>query len=205
MAHSPINSARKATFGKIELQYAMLVEENNRLEASLKKVTRDNMVKQSEAGLKSRRLYRPGHRRRQIRGISKTNDESVRLKGRLQKLQFRSPRYRPGHTCFVPSNPTGVPITGPRANLDRVVYSNWSRNHRFPSEKITPGPSDYNPNYNNPNEQYVYVKRVQPYGIKEVVDENNVEETKKIVDLFKRALALPTSPIKTHNPKLLTS
>ena len=54
-------------------------------------------------------------------------------------------------------------------------------------------------------EQYVYVKRVQPYGIKEVVDENNVEETKKIVDLFKRALALPTSPIKTHNPKLLTS
>ena len=121
-------------------------------------------------GKNSGRLYIPGHRRRQIRGISKTNDESVRLKGRLQKLQFRSPRYRPGHTCFVPSNPTGVPITGPRANIDRVVYSNWSRNHRFPSEKITPGPSDYNPNYNNPNEQYVYVKRVQPYGIKEVVD-----------------------------------
>ena len=205
--HSPIKinklvssqeSARNATFGKIELQYELLLEENNRLEASLKQISSLNMIKKSYSQTNIRKLYTAGHRRRHIRGISKTNEKSARLKGTLKKLQFRSPKYRPGHTNFLPSNPTGVPITGPRANLDRIVYSNWNRKHRFQPEKITPGPSDYNPNYNNPNEQYVYVSRVQPYGTREVVDENNIREKKKIVDLFQRALAFPTSsPIKT--------
>ena len=81
------------------------------------------------------------------------------------------------------------------------MYSNWGRTHRFPSEKVTPGPSDYNPNYNNPNEQYVYVKRVQPYGTREVVDEDNVREKRLIKDLFQRTLALPTSPIKIKGTK----
>ena len=189
-------SARNATFGKIELQYDLLVEENNKMEAMLKKVCERNFLTREQNQKKKKRLYSWHQRLKKVPGISQTAAEAVRLRGSLDKLKFRSPRYRPGHTSFVPSNPTGVPITGPRATMDRVVYSNWARTHRFPSEKVTPGPSDYNPNYNNPNEQYVYVKRVQPYGTREVVDEDNVREKRLIKDLFQRTLALPTSPIK---------
>ena len=189
-------SARNATFGKIELQYELLVEENNKREAMLKKVCHRNYLTRERNQKKKRSLYTWRQRLKKIPGISQTAVEAERLRCSLSKLKFRSPRYRPGHTSFVPSNPTGVPITGPRATMDRVVYSNWGRNHRFPSEKVTPGPSDYNPNYNNPNEQYVYVQRVQPYGTRDVVDEDNVREKRLIKDLFRRTLALPTSPIK---------
>ena len=38
-------SARNATFGKIELQYDLLVEENNKMEAMLKKSVNETILR----------------------------------------------------------------------------------------------------------------------------------------------------------------
>ena len=50
-------SARNATFGKIELQYDLLVEENNKMEAMLKKVCERNFLTREQNQKKKKRLY----------------------------------------------------------------------------------------------------------------------------------------------------
>ena len=203
-AHRHTESAR---VGKIELQYQLAVQENKLLEEKLKRLSSgvDN------SSLKGRAQCRNGMGRERTKqklwkiesrreyGESKKYERLVTdLKQTRSKLKFRSPKYRPGHTNYMPSDPSGVPLTGPRANPGGVVYSNWSRKPRFQNPKVTPGPSDYNPNYENPSEQYVYVDAVVPYGTVDVANEAHHEDTAAVVTLFSHSLSLPpSSPIKS--------
>ena len=86
------------------------------------------------------------------------------------KVDYKSPRYRPAHSNYAPSSKTGVPQTG---GNQRVIYSNLAREERFAWQKVgdhNPGPADYNPNHSNPMEQYAYVDYVRPYSNNEVYE-----------------------------------
>jgi hypothetical protein len=201
--------AQNAQLDRMKMEYDMVAEENRILEQRLRDVYSVN----SHAATSSVAMKRTNvGRSRTIKRIADRTSEQLlgnrniehrtavrELQSQARKLRFRSPRYRPGHTNYVPSHPAGVPMTGPRANPGGVVYSNWSRTKRFPGPKPTPGPSDYNPNYDSPMEQYVYVPQVKPYGKKKNPNFHNTrqEDTAAVVTLFARSLAIAdTSPIK---------
>ena len=170
-------AAARARLESMQIQHRLLQQHNLKLESDVQaKQELDHKRFLIEAARK--RKEDEENRKRGVEWKKKRYRDRMNARKNAVKFEQRSPRYRPAHSNYVPSSKTGVPKTGSNA---RVRYSNFPREQRFAwqrSKDTIPGPSDYNPNYSNPMEQYAYVDYVRPYANNEQLEAQREQQQK---------------------------
>jgi hypothetical protein len=160
----------RARLETMQIMHRLLQQQNMKLEQD---VQAKQEAEQKVAERKAITKKKQDRKHRQNKGLEwKKQRYKNRMASRANadKVDYKSPRYRPAHSNYAPSSKTGVPQTG---GNQRVIYSNLAREERFAWQKVgdhNPGPADYNPNHSNPMEQYAYVDYVRPYSNNEVYE-----------------------------------
>ena len=156
------DTAARARLETMRIQHRLIQQQNMKLEADVKaQLEQEKKIARRVAA--NKRREDENNKQRGLEWKKQRYQNRMRDRARAKQYEYRNPRYRPAHSNYQPSSKTGVPKTG---GNDRVRYSNFPREPRFGWQKVKntiPGPSDYNPNLNNPMEQWGYVDYVHPY------------------------------------------